>query len=127
MSDMPRALTMLNASGDTTITWEPDNDEAMAELLQRKMDAGVTFYVIKPRKPGARGRAPSPKKLKAVDDAMEHRALSIPDKDLSKFVLDGLGTVVSTPTEPVETVKRAKTGREAAKGHAIGVAPRAGG
>lgn len=126
ITTLARALTMLNRNGDTTITWEPENDEAMAEIIQRQMDAGVTFYIIKPRN-GTRGRTPKPKKLAKVADAMEHRAISIPDEDLAKFCLAGKGSVAPTPAEPAQTVKRAKTAREVASGHAIGVAPRAGG
>lgn len=118
---------MLNESGDTTISWEAENDAAMTEIIQRKMDAGVTFYMITPRKPGARGRAPIPKPLKNINDAMKHRSLSIKDADLSKFVLEGRGTVTPSPSEPVQTVSRAKTAREVASGNSVGVQPRRGG
>lgn len=124
---MSRSLTMLNESGDTTITWEEENDAAMIEIIQRKMDAGVTFYMITPRKPGARGRAPIPKPLKNPVDAITHRSLSIKDADLSKFVLEGRGTVSPSPSEPLQTVKRAKTAREVATGSSVGVQPRRGG
>lgn len=124
---MTRSLTMLNESGDTTITWEEENDAAMIEIIQRKMDAGVTFYMITPRKPGARGRAPAPKPLKKPADAIAHRSLSIKDADLSKFVLEGRGTVSPSPSEPVQTVKRGKTAREVASGSSVGVQPRRGG
>lgn len=83
--------------------------------------------MITPRKPGARGRAPAPKPLKNIDDAMKHRSLSIKDADLSKFVLDGRGTVTPSPSEPVQTVSRAKTAREVASGNSVGVQPRRGG
>lgn len=126
-SAAPRSLTMLNESGDTTITWEEPNDAKMLEIIERKMAAGVIFYVTPPRKPGARGRAPGPKPLKNAADALAHRSLSIKDADLSKFVLDGHGTVVPSPSEPVQTVKRAKTAREVATGNSVGVQPRRGG
>lgn len=122
-----RSLTMLNERGDTTITWEPEHDDEMAAIIQRKMDAGVTFYVIATRKPGQRGRVAGPKKLGKVEDAMKHRALSIPDSDLSKFVLEGRGQVTVTSSEPVQTVRRAKTAREVVSHDTVGVAPRRGG
>lgn len=122
-----RMLTMLNESGDTTISWEPENDEKMLAIIEKKMAAGVTFYVITPRKPNARGRAPAPKPLKDAADAVKHRALAIKDADFSKFVLDGFGSAIPTPTEPAQTVKRAKTPREVATGHSVGVQPRRGG
>lgn len=124
---MMRTLTILNETGDVTIEWSPENDAAMLEIIERKMAAGVMFYVIPPRKPGARGRAPGPKPLKNAADALAHRSLSIKDADLSKFVLEGHGTVVPSPSEPVQTVKRAKTAREVATGNSVGVQPRRGG
>jgi hypothetical protein len=124
---MQRALTMLNESGDTTISWRPENDDKMLEIIERKMAAGVIFYIIAKRTPGQRGRVASPKPLKNAADAMKHRALAIKDADFSKFVLDGFGDAVPTPSEPAQTVKRAKTPREVATGHSVGVQPRRGG
>ena len=115
-----RSLVLLNESGDTTITWEPHEDDAMMAIIEKKMAAGVTFYIVTPRKA-------KPKKLKAAGDALKHRALSIPDSDFSKFVMEGRGKAVQTSAEPVKTVRRAKTAKEVAGGHAVGVAPRRGG
>ena len=114
------ALTMPNQNGDTTITWEDDNDDAMAEILQRKMDAGCTFFIINPRTGGR-------KKLGKVKDAMKGRTLAIPDEDLAKFVSDGKGEAIKTPDKPAVTVRKAKTGREAARHETVGIQPRAGG
>lgn len=127
MSDTTRSLTMLNASGDTTLEWEPENDDAVLKIIEQKMAAGVTFYLIAKRTPGQRGRVASPKKLKNPQDALKHRALSIPDADLSKLILEGHGRAVPSSSEPVKTVRRAKTPAEVATGHSVGVQPRRGG
>ena len=122
-----RSLTMLNACGDTTLEWDSADDAAMLQIIQRKMDAGVTFYIIAKRQPGQKGRVADPKKLVDPKDAIKHRALSIPDADFSKFVLDGHGRAIATPPGPIQTVKRAKNAREVASGHSVGVQPRRGG
>lgn len=122
-----RALTMLNERGDTTIEWEADEDDAMRQIIEKKIAAGVTFYIIAKRKPGQKGRIAGPKKLKTAAEAMKHRALSIPDADFSKFVLEGHGRAVPTSSEPAQTVRRAKSASEVASGHSVGVAPRRGG
>lgn len=127
MDTETRSLVMLNETGDTTIEWPAENDDEMLKIIEKKMAAGVSFYVIAKRQPGQRGRVAGPKPLKNPADALKHRALSIKDEDLSKFVLDGKGTVVPSATAPVETVKRAKTAREVASGHSVGVQPRRGG
>lgn len=122
-----RSLTLLNERGDTSITWQPEQDDAMEEIIRRKMEAGVTFFTISARKPGQRGRVAAPKQLKNAADARKHRALSIPDADFSKFVLEGKGEAVPTPSEPAQIVSKAKTPKEVASGHSVGVKPRRGG
>lgn len=119
------ALTMLNESGDTTVVWEPEQDEAMAAIIQKKMDEGCAFYIIEPRLGGL--AAPIRTKLVDFDQALKNRALSIPDEDLMKFVGMGSAELVKTPSAPAKTVKRAKTAKEAAKAETIGVKQRRGG
>lgn len=127
---MDRSLILLNERGDTTITWEPAHDDDMEALIAAKMAAGVMFYIIAQRKAGQKGRTPKPKALADAADARKHRALSIPDADFSKFVLDGKGTAVlstAVPAEPIATTHRAKTPKDVATGHSVGVQPRRGG
>lgn len=122
-----RCLTMLNESGDTTIEWDESEDDAMRQIIEKKMAAGVAFYIIAKRKPGQKGRVAGPKLLKNTEDAMKHRALSIKDDDFSKFVLEGKGRAVVTSPEPVQTVRRARTAKDVASNHSVGVRPMRGG
>jgi hypothetical protein len=125
-----RSLTILNERGDTTITWEPDKDAEMEELIAQKMAAGVHFYTVVVRKPGQRGRTAKPKEVTDAKEASKYRALSIPDADFSAFVLEGKGSAVASSEvvgSQVETVARAKTPKEAASGHTVAVKPRRGG
>jgi hypothetical protein len=119
---------MLNEMGDTSISWRPEQDDEMEAIIAKKMAAGVTFYTIPQRKPGQRGALPKPKKLTDAAKAREHRALSIPDADFSKFVLEGKGEAIQTPAPAkIEGAKRARTPKEVASGHSVGVQPRRGG
>jgi hypothetical protein len=120
METQTRAVTMFNQSGDTTITWEEDQDEEMAAILQKKMDAGCTFFIINSRTGGRR-------KLTKPSEAMKNRHLAIPDEDLQKFVAAGKGGVIQTPSEPATVRRKARTGKEAAQHETIGLQPRAGG
>jgi hypothetical protein len=125
---LARSLTILNEMGDTTITWESEQDDAMQEIIERKMAAGVAFYIVPKRKPGQRGALGKPKKLTDPAKAREHRALSIPDADFSKFVLEGKGEAIQAPApEKIGGARRAKTAKEVASGHSVGVQPRRGG
>jgi hypothetical protein len=123
-----RSLTILNEMGDTSITWQPEQDDAMEELVARKMAAGVTFYIVPQRKPGQRGALKKPQKLTDPAKAREHRALALSDADFSKFVLEGKGEAIQSPApEKIDKAKRAKTAKEVASGHSVGVQPRRGG
>lgn len=126
-----RSLTMLDETGDTTLTWEEPEDEAMLRIIEAKMAAGVTFYIIPQRKPGQRGRVAGPKPLVKSADALKHRSLAIKDADFSKFVLEGRGRAVLsaelTPIDKSQPVTRAKSAKEVASGHSVGVRARAGG
>lgn len=127
---MLRAITMLNATGDTTIVWTPDRDDEMEAIIEQKMAAGCAFYLIEPRF-GTRER------LRDAREASRHRILAIPDEDFAKFVgagqtgADGqaepTAAAVKTPEKPARAVRRAKTAKDVAAGESIGVSPRRGG
>jgi len=136
-----RALTMLNESGDTTIAWTEDRDDEMEKLIQQKMDAGCTFFLIEPRFGGRQ-------KLKSAKNAGKHRMLAIPGDDIARFL--GLGdspgmrqtapskdateiddnataAIVKSPSAPTKVIRRGKSAKEVAQSESVGVAPRRGG
>lgn len=120
-----RALTFLNEQGDVTIVWTEEDDDRMAEIIQKKMDEGVAFYIVEPRMGGL--QAPRKTELANVADAMRQRALTVKDEDLAKFVGLGSINVAKTPAKPVKTVRRAKTAKEAASSESVGVRQMRGG
>lgn len=121
----PRALTMLNQSGDTTIVWTEDRDDEMEAIIAKKMAEGVTFFTIEPR---FFGLLPSKKtRLGHARDARQHRALAIPDEDFARFVEAGSGEAVKTPAAPVAGAKRESDPAKVAKSESVGVKPMKGG
>ena len=121
-----RALTMLNESGDQTIVWDEASDAQMEEIIRKKMDAGIVFFIIEPR---FFGLLPSKKtELKDATEAKKHRALAIRDQDLAKFVSDAPGAyMVKTPDGSVKTVRKSKDAAEVAKSESVAVKPMKGG
>jgi hypothetical protein len=119
-------LTILNEAGDTTLSWTPDRDEEMERIIRKKMDEGVTFFVV-----DRRGRPPAqPKrggKLEDASAARKQRALVIPDEDLAKFVDSGSGTVERASDEPIRGERISRDAKEVAKSDSVGVRPRRGG
>lgn len=71
------AITWLNMSGDVTITWDPANEEAMLALIQKKMDEGYRFFLVKPRFFGLLGNRKVP--LKSAEEAREAGKVSADD------------------------------------------------
>jgi len=120
-----RAVTMLNESGDTTIVWTEDRDEEMRDIIEKKMAAGVSFFIVEPRFFGI--LPPKKTRVESVDDALKHRALSIPDEDFSRFVESGSGDAVKTPDAPVKGARRSKDAKEIAASQSVGVKPMKGG
>lgn len=120
-----RAVTILNEAGDQTIVWTEDRDDAMVEIIRRKMEQGITFFIIEPRFFGLLPSKETP--LADADEARKHRALAIRDEDFSRFVSEGAGDVVKTPDAPVRTVRRAEKAEEVATSQSVGVTPMKGG
>lgn len=120
------SLTMLNETGDTTISWTPDRDAEMEEIIKKKMQEGVTFFVVE-----RKGRPPvNPKRGAKLEDAAtanKQRTLVIPDEDLLKFVSDGSGTVERTPDAKVESSRVSRDPKEVARSETVGVKQRRGG
>ncbi|MCW2195129.1 hypothetical protein AB7M45_007900 [Bradyrhizobium elkanii] len=123
---MKRALTILNETGDVTITWEAENDERMLPIIERKMKSGVTFFLIEPRMNGLVAPDTS-KPLKKVKDALKHRALSMKDEDFETMVAEGKAELVQTPAAPARTIRKASTAREVVKSESVGVQQMRGG
>lgn len=120
-----RALTVLNECGDVTICWQDERDDEMEAVIQKKMDAGMVFFIVTPR---AFGLLPPKKvKLENAADARKHRALAIPDEDFAKFVESGAGEAVATPAEKIKGSRISRSAKEVAENQSVGVKPRKGG
>lgn len=115
-----RTLTMLNESGDTTVSWTPDLDDQIEEIVRKKMEDGCAFFIIERDNNGVR----SP--LVDAADAKKHRALAIPDEDLRKFV-NGGATATVTPDARITSSRKSTDAKEIAKSDSVGVRPRKGG
>lgn len=120
-----RALTMLNECGDVTLVWEEQNDDAMEALIQARMDAGCTFFIIEPRFGGL--VAPAKRKLDDAAEARKFRALSVPDEEVQKFIEEGKVQALPTPDKPVKSKRVSKSAKEVAKSESVGIRQRKGG
>ena len=119
-----RSMTLLNEMGDVEVTWDSKNDDAMREVIEKKMKEGVRFFILKPFPGGFLYRKTA---LKTMDQLKENR-VKIGDNDVEKLFEAGKVEVVRTQSgASLETVGVAKTAKEAASKRTVGVKPLQGG
>lgn len=92
------AITLLNMSGDVTITWDASNREAILELVRRKRAQGYSFFIVTPRFIPVLGN----KTVELKDDNQLNKAVGVvvPDSQVSAL-LDELGQAAE-PAKAVE-------------------------
>lgn len=126
------SITFLNMSGDVTISWRDDEKAKVAEMVERKMKEGYSFFIIRdPLNPPTRGRK---KEFKTASD-LDHpnaKALkvsnlvngkSLADDELARAMDAGIIYITreAAPTTPIDTTRRAKTGAEVVEAQSVGV------
>jgi hypothetical protein len=128
------SITLLNSTGDVTITWDAENEAAILGLIEEKLAAGVSFFIIEPR--SLFGIPMPAKKVKAT--SMEDIALAgsvrIKDKDVTqllktslgdaaveKLVESGKAVVQSAAAKNYETTRRANSAEEVLRSNTIAV------
>jgi hypothetical protein len=115
-----RSMTLLNEMGDLSITWEEDKDEKMAEIIQKKMDMGVRFFIIQPF-------TKQQIRVQKLSDVVG-RTVSIPDEDVEKLFTNGeVGIVKRLVSTVIDTIRPATNAIEVVKNHTIGVKQMSGG
>lgn len=137
LADTTPAITWLNGSGDVTITWDAENEASMLALIEAKMKAGYSFFIIKPRVLGLLGTkkvvAKSIKDIKkagsvvAGDDVMLGTTPKLYDADVEGAVATGKARLAKPTTSPKETVRRATTAREVLQHQTAALRPIVGG
>lgn len=43
------SMTLINTTGDVTLTWEDSQNKKMKEIVQAKLDEGYAFFIMEPR------------------------------------------------------------------------------
>lgn len=119
-----RSTVLLNENGDTTIAWDESNDEKMIELIQKKMNEGMTFFIIKQK---FFNLIPVKVRLKNTDDVLENRQVIVKDEDFNEVITNGTAVPYKRNATDIETVAVATTAKEAAQNHTVAVTQRKGG
>lgn len=133
------ALTLLNSSGDVTVTWDDADEAGILALVEKKMKEGYRFFILKPRKV-----LPGDKKIRAesVEEVKNAGHVVIPDKLMKEVFKSQLGDTdveqavaagharLATPESKggtVDSVRRAKSAQDVVKNQSMAVRPVMGG
>jgi hypothetical protein len=120
-----RAFTLLNNSGDSTITWEKNNDEVMRALIEKKMAEGMAFFIIQPK---ALGFIPRPKsRISDVEEIMKRRSVAVKDEDFAEIIAAGMAGVTERPEIDTERAEQSYDAAQIARSQSVGVMPMRGG
>jgi hypothetical protein len=131
------AMTLLNSTGDVTITWDEKEEESIYALVEAKMKQGYSFFIMKPRPFGLPGH--TKKRVENIDAVKAANHVVVPDDlvqdivrktlgdpDVEKVVQGGQATLVSTESSQrgnLDTVRRATSAKEVVKHQTVAIRP----
>lgn len=115
---------MLDKSGDITFAWTEENDEAVAETIQKKMDQGVRFFIVQPF-------AGTEIEITKIEDIVG-RELRVHDEDFGKLLTDGRAGILARAGTAIKDgamslVRRVTDATEAARSDTMAMRQPAGG
>jgi len=132
------SITFLNQSGDITITWDKQNEDAMLALIEQKRKDGYTFFILKPRFGGLLGnkkvevenieQARQAGSVVANDTLAKAVTLNLGDDAVSTAVTAGHAQVVPLAKEgSLQTQGVARTTEEIVRNQTVAIRPIVGG
>jgi hypothetical protein len=127
-----RAISVWNTSGDSTITWEADNDHLMRRIIERKLKEGCAFFIVNPKMLGfipktEKMRAATKKRAKDIGEIMKYRAISVRDEDFADLISQQLADMTKRPDIDLERTVQSHDVEEIVRSQSVIVRPMAGG
>lgn len=118
-----RTITFLNQSGDITIEWDEARDDQMRAVIRKKMDEGVTFFIVKEI-----DNREWVSKIRDINEISDSK-VRIYDADLEKMFSENSNGLRVTRHEiaEIDTVKKAETPDEVVQNNSVAVRPLRGG
>jgi hypothetical protein len=127
---MDRTLIILSEMGDIELNWDSKHDDEIKTLIEKKMAAGMIFFVIKP----VLGFIPMKKKLTANwsdgqvnPDDLKTRRISVKDEHIEELFSAGKLKLSRSEETKFETVRKAKDAADVVANRCMGTRALAGG
>lgn len=119
-----RSVTFLNETGDVTLGWTYHNDEVMLKIIQKKMNEGMTFFIIDKK---FFNLIKTKTKLTKPYDAFKNRSIIMDDDDFKEHFDNGTLRLYKKTSTEIVTLGVAKDAQEVVKNHSVGITQRRGG
>lgn len=100
MSDLldHRSITLLNGTGDVTISWTSDKDEQMNHWIQSKLDEGYTFFILPDTFIGRLKQFWKKTPIERIGELNNCRSVYLDDESAEKLFIGGVIGVSKTPS-----------------------------
>lgn len=108
------AITFLNCYGDLTVTWDEKDSAKMESRIQKLLDDGYQFFIIKKR-----FLRPSKKEPIRSLRELEKNEVTADDKTIAKLFSDIDGEVCRDETDQYDIVKGSTNPKEIVKSEVV--------
>lgn len=131
------STTLLNSTGDITLTWEDGEDAEIKKMIQDKIDAGYCFFILEPRVSFLKALGSKKRTIRniaeikgrevvMVTDAIKGGAkailgetLKLGDEASENLFKAGRIGIANVPESNYNTLGKAKNANEVMKNHTI--------
>lgn len=120
---LPSCIFMIRGHGDLKIEWDETNHANAVAMIQAKMDAGVSFFILDP---SSKAKNPTTIVQIAKTDEATARKVFVKDRDIKSFIESGFGSIASfagTIDMKEKVAIKAKVAEEAALTDTVAVQP----
>lgn len=107
-------ITFLNCYGDLTVTWDEKDSQKMESRIQKLLDDGFQFFIVKKRFLISDKKTP----LRSLRD-LEKNEITADDKTIAALFHDINGEVYKDSQTEYDVVKGSKDPKEIVKGEVV--------
>lgn len=111
------SMTLLNGTGDVTITWTAENEESMKALIEKKIKDGYSFFVVEK----IFGIIPHKTRVTSIDQVKLGSKLLLQDNDALRLFEEGKIEVEKTEGRKYDTKHRTEDVDEILKSETLGI------